>query len=161
MDRGSRGRLAPLIILALGTMSLFIVMDTIILDTLAGSSGEKIIEVYAYQWGYEPNIIRVKQGEYVRIMLYTRDVSHGLYIEGYDVGGIVILADGRPPYTEISFKADKAGTYIFRCIVICGPLHPYMTGKLIVEPNYRLHILLLVELIVALGATLYFYKVWW
>ena len=38
----------------------------------------------------------------------------------------------------LTFVADHAGSFRFRCSVTCGPLHPFMIGKLYVGPNWTL-----------------------
>jgi heme/copper-type cytochrome/quinol oxidase subunit 2 len=37
----------------------------------------------------------------------------------------------------LEFVADKPGAFKVRCSVACGPMHPFMIGKLVVEPNHR------------------------
>ena len=91
--------------------------------------------VIARQWEYEPSVIKVNQGDTVIIRLRSADVSHGFYIEGYDIGTAIINKEGWPNEKVLKFKADKPGVFTFRCNVTCGPYHPFMTGKLIVQPN--------------------------
>jgi plastocyanin len=96
----------------------------------------KEFTIVARQWGYEPSVIEVNRGDEVIIKLKSADVSHGIFIEGYDVGTKLILKEGWPPEKTIRFVADKPGAFTFRCNVNCGQFHPFMTGKLIVKPNY-------------------------
>lgn len=87
------------------------------------------IEASSFQ--YAPEAITVNPGDHVTIDLAATDVVHGLYIDGYDLN---ITAD--PGQTaSLSFVADRAGTFRFRCSVTCGALHPFMIGKLNVGSN--------------------------
>ncbi|MEE8357921.1 MAG: twin-arginine translocation signal domain-containing protein [Candidatus Hydrothermarchaeales archaeon] len=81
----------------------------------------------------EPEIIRVKKGDTVRLYIEAVDIEHGLYIDGYDIDVRVRHAEQK----IVEFKADKTGAYRMRCSVMCGPLHPFMVGKFVVEPNNR------------------------
>ncbi len=56
---------------------------------------------------------------------------HGLYLDGYDLE----IRTDPGQISELSFTADKAGSFRFRCSVTCGDLHPFMIGKLQVGPN--------------------------
>jgi heme/copper-type cytochrome/quinol oxidase subunit 2 len=60
------------------------------------------------------------------------DVVHGLYIDGYNLD---VTADPGQP-ARLTFIADRAGSFRFRCSVTCGSLHPFMTGKLNVGPDW-------------------------
>lgn len=99
------------------------------------TSKVKEFTVIAKQWEFEPSIIEVNQGDTVIIRLRSADVSHGLFIEGYDIGAAIITKEGWPREKVIKFVADKPGVFTFRCNVTCGPYHPFMTGKLVVKPN--------------------------
>jgi cytochrome c oxidase subunit 2 len=67
----------------------------------------------------------------VTIDLTSKDVVHGLSIDGYD---LQISAD--PGQTSrLTFLADRPGTYRLRCSVSCGSMHPFMIGKLQVGNN--------------------------
>lgn len=100
---------------------------------------ERYIELHARQWAFDPSVIEVNQGDTVVIRLVSDDVSHGIYLEGYNLGAEVILEEGAPSSVELEFVADKPGVYTFRCTVNCGPFHPFMTGKLIVNPTTPLY----------------------
>lgn len=89
------------------------------------------LRIAASQYEFGPAVISVNQGDRVTIELVSTDVVHGLYLDGYD---LEVTAD--PGQTaSLSFIADKSGTFRFRCSVTCGPLHPFMIGKLKVGNN--------------------------
>src|SRR3972149_7220759 len=88
------------------------------------------VRVEASTFAFTPATIEVDPGDRVTIELASADVVHGLHIEGYDVN---LTADPGQPAT-VSFVADRPGTYRIRCSVPCGPLHPFMSGRLRVGP---------------------------
>jgi cytochrome c oxidase subunit 2 len=92
---------------------------------------EQVFHVTARQFGYDPGILRANVGDHVVILLHTADVTHGLYIDGYGVSAKV--APGQD--ARLSFVANRTGRFTIRCNETCGVFHPFMTGKLIVEPN--------------------------
>lgn len=97
----------------------------------AGVSGSRDLHLAASQYEFSPAVISVNQGDRVTIELSSTDVVHGLYLDGYD---LEVTAD--PGQTaSLSFIADESGTFRFRCSVTCGPLHPFMIGKLKVGNN--------------------------
>ena len=73
----------------------------------------------------------VNPGDRVTIELVSTDVVHGMYIDGYDLD---VQADPGQPQ-RLTFIADRAGMFRFRCSVTCGELHPFMIGKLHVGQN--------------------------
>lgn len=110
------------------------------------SAEARFFEVRAKKFSYSPSIIRVKRGDEVTIRLVSTDVTHGLYLDGYGV-------DARAhPGQEgtVSFVADRAGRFSFRCSVTCGEFHPFMVGYLVVGPNIRFYVYALLVIVVAL-----------
>lgn len=104
--------------------------------------GEKRIEVFARKFSYNPNIITLTRGDKVVIRLISEDVHHGLFIDGYNISTTAYPGnDG-----IISFHAAKTGTFIFRCAITCGELHPYMVGKIRVLPDMRFFLMLWLSL---------------
>lgn len=92
---------------------------------------EQHFRIEASQFQYTPETLQVHPGDHVTIDLVSTDVVHGLYIDGYDLN---VTAD--PGQTaSLSFVADRAGSFRFRCSVTCGALHPFMIGKLEVGSN--------------------------
>jgi cytochrome c oxidase subunit II len=95
---------------------------------------ERVFRIEASSYAYTPSEISVNPGDRVTIELTATDVVHGLYLDGYDLS---LSAD--PGQTaRLSFVADRPGSFRFRCSVTCGPLHPFMIGKLRVGPNWLL-----------------------
>ena len=85
----------------------------------------------ATQYEYAPGRVHVNQGDRVVITLTAGDVVHGFYLDGYGLERRV-----EPGVSEqITFTADKAGKFRYRCSVSCGPLHPFMIGELVVASN--------------------------
>lgn len=99
----------------------------------AGSGDPAVIEIEASQYAFLPAVVKVARGQEVVIELSSLDVVHGLYIDGYDLR--VTAEAGRP--ARMAFVADRPGSYRMRCSVTCGPLHPFMTGWLRVDPEGR------------------------
>ncbi len=103
--------------------------------------------IIAHKYAYEPSVIHVNQGDEVHVRFSSKDVTHGFFLEGYDVdalseAGKTGLLVRHPSETgnftsaqEIVFKADKKGKFRYRCSMTCGYMHPFMMGVLIVEPN--------------------------
>ena len=106
---------------------------TSLADDSESTSGQvdKEFTIWARQFDYTPAVITVQQGDHVRINLKTADVSHGFYIDGYDVD--IKVSGGET--TSVEFVADKAGTFKIRCSVTCGPFHPFVSGKFVVQQS--------------------------
>jgi plastocyanin len=83
-------------------------------------------EVSTYRW--DPNQVIVNLGDDVTLeILGVNGSEHPTKIDGYDLSFIV----KRGELTTVSFTADKAGVFPFRC----GAHPPSMVGELIVMPN--------------------------
>jgi len=103
------------------------------------------ITIDAAATGFEPNLIKVKQNQVVKLILKGVDdgdlpkitgvkefSGHGFHVPGYDIW-VTGLRKG--VVKEIIFKATVPGTFAFECPVFCGVNHYKMRGKLIVEPE--------------------------
>ena len=122
-------RLLPYVTLA--TLVLAVVALVGLPSAVARSGGvARSVRVEASTFAFTPATIEVDPGDRVTIELASADVVHGLHIEGYDVN---LTADPGQP-TSATFTADRPGTYRIRCSVPCGPLHPFMSGRLRVGP---------------------------
>jgi len=113
----------------------------------AAQPEEKVIEVRARKFTYEPHIIHVNKGDRVRIRLISEDVHHGFYLDGYGIETSAIPGEEG----TLVFTADKTGRHSFRCSVTCGEFHPYMVGHLVVGPNSRLRFFILLAVVICLA----------
>jgi len=95
------------------------------------SAGEREIRILAKQYAYAPGVVRVAQGDRVTLVLEAEDVTHGLYLDGYDVD--LVAVPGR--VGRATFVANRPGKFRLRCSKVCGTLHPFMLGELVVTPN--------------------------
>lgn len=92
-------------------------------------SGIKEFKIEAYQFGFEPATITVKQGDIVKLEATSRDIPHGISIKEYNIDRRV----EKGKTTRIEFVADKKGSFDIRCSVYCGSGHSTMKAKLIVQ----------------------------
>ena len=95
----------------------------------SASSGYREFTVTAKDTGFEPDVITVKKGEKVRLIITASDCEHEFRLETFDI--IQALKKGDPEIIE--FTASKAGKFEFKSSVYCGKGHGKMRGKLIVE----------------------------
>jgi cytochrome c oxidase subunit II len=92
-------------------------------------AGTQEIEMTAKKYEFNPDVIKVKKGEHVKLVITATDRDHGIKIEAFKIDQR--LKKGVP--TTVEFTADKAGEFPFQCSVICGFGHHRMKGKVIVE----------------------------
>ncbi len=101
------------------------------LPAATAAPAERTIRIEASRFQYSPGVIQVNPGDRVTVELVSKDVVHGLSIDGYNLN---ITADPGQTAT-LTFVADKSGSFRFRCSVTCGNMHPFMVGKLQVGQN--------------------------
>ena len=103
-------------------------------DAMIESEGmmEGDIRVFDIEGGsfyYKPNVLTVKAGESVKVVLTSADMMHDFVIEGTDIK-TEIAKSGET--VEVEFTMDEAGTYEFYCSVGEHRANG-MVGTLIVE----------------------------
>lgn len=131
------------------------------------------ITIKAEKYGYSPARIVVNKGDKIILKPTSLDVTHGFLLDGYPLEFIIkqqginylkylweddegkLNADW-DKVSEIEFVADKSGKFTFRCTQICGNLHPFMTGELIVRPNSPYHFAISLSVWIVFSAILLF-----
>ncbi len=87
------------------------------------------VEMTAESYKFMPDVIRVKSGTLVTLVIKAIDGTHGFQLSAF---GIDERLDENETKT-IDFYVSKKGEYGFRCSHFCGLGHLGMTGKVIVE----------------------------
>ena len=95
---------------------------TIITDK-NNSNEVKEFRIDAFRFSYNPNNIKVKKGDKVKIIINNTDTTHGIRIPELDIADNNVL----------EFIAEKSGQFTWFCNNFCGDGHPQMQGTLIVE----------------------------
>jgi heme/copper-type cytochrome/quinol oxidase subunit 2 len=90
-----------------------------------------IISLWNQNKSMKNPVIEVSKGDLVVLKLKSSDVVHGFSLKDFGV----FLNEGIQPgkVTQVSFKADKVGTFTFSCNAICGENHQNMKGTLVVK----------------------------
>ncbi len=96
---------------------------------LKENASTKKISVVAKQFSFSPNTIKVSYGDTVNIKIKSVDVTHGIALPDFGINEV--LEPGKE--VNITFKADKKGSFSFFCSIACGEGHSGMRGLLIVE----------------------------
>lgn len=110
-------------------LAAFLLWGTGALAQEAGSTAPHEIKMTAKKYAFSPNVITVKKGEHVKLMITATDHEHGFKLDAFKINQH--LKKGEP--TTVEFTADKSGEFPFECSVICGFGHHRMKGKLVVE----------------------------
>ena len=118
---------------------------------LPAVGGQREVVVRARQYAFTPGVVRVNRGERVTMILEADDVTHGLRLDGYGVD--LVAVPGQRART--SFVADRAGKFQMRCSKVCGTLHPFMLGELVVQPHRTLWKAAAIALLAAVGTVLF------
>ncbi len=143
-------------ILALGlTLLILIMASAVVTGQLNSTPSNKVFDITAKQFSFSPNKIYVNKGDTVTLRFTSKDVMHGFFIDGYEIKGEIPPVGGGS--TEVTFVADKTGKFKFRCTVVCGYMHPFMIGEMVVEPNYTFMGSVALTLLLSVGFLLYAY----
>lgn len=100
----------------------------------AASPADRVVRIEAARFAFTPAQVRVNPGDRVTLEVVATDVAHGVHIDDYNLE--VFAEPGQT--ARLTFVADRPGMFRLRCSVTCGPLHPFMLGKLRVGHNWLL-----------------------
>jgi heme/copper-type cytochrome/quinol oxidase subunit 2 len=89
----------------------------------------RTFKVYADNWNWTPETIRVKQGDHVVLKLYAYRASRSFYLKAYKL-------DVHMPQDQevtVEFDATQKGEFPFKCNRPCGNGCAKMRGTFVVE----------------------------
>jgi cytochrome c oxidase subunit II len=89
------------------------------------------IEIIAKRFTYEPNVITLKRGEPVVLVMRSADVTHGLKVDGLNIKSGEIK---KGKDTEIQFTPAEVGHFVGQCAYFCGAGHGSMKLQIDVVP---------------------------
>ncbi len=92
--------------------------------------GKYQVVMIASTWQFNPNKITVPAGSEVTFKITSRDVTHGLMLEGTTIN--IMILPGQ--VSEVTHIFKEPGTYTFVCHEYCGVGHQAMSGQVIVTP---------------------------
>ncbi|MBT4539271.1 hypothetical protein HOI26_04745 [Candidatus Woesearchaeota archaeon] len=120
-------------------VGIILVFSVLIIAGCAGSeeiNGDSMavtefreIEVTAEQWEFTPSVIKVKEGEAIRLLVTSIDVDHGVNIPAFGVNVPAPAGQTVP----VEFVALQKGEFPLICSVYCGEGHMDHRGVLVVE----------------------------
>ena len=92
------------------------------------TQGERVIDIVATRFAFEPARIEVAEGERVRLVVKSGDGVHGIEIKKFKFNKKV----PRGGEVTIEFVASAAGEFPILCSEYCGNGHDDMKGMLVV-----------------------------
>ncbi len=100
-------------------------------QTAAERKPDRVVDILAERFTYNPSQITVKQGELVEFVLTSDDTDHGFKLAAAGID-IAIPPQGRPA-ARVRFLAKEKGTFVFDCSRPCGAGHHLMRGRIVVK----------------------------
>lgn len=90
------------------------------------------VEVYlmAFQWGFEPAVLRLEAGRPYRFKMMAVDVAHGAALRLGPGSRVIRLRRGALVEQDLTFT--RPGSHLLYCTVFCGPGHDRMAGRILV-----------------------------
>ena len=99
------------------------------LDT--SSAPLKEIHITAFNFGFEQENVELHKGDHVRVILTSRDGTHGFALPAFNV----FSAPFSPGEEQVvDFIATESGTFEYFCNVPCGSGHRSMRSQLVILP---------------------------
>ena len=99
----------------------------------AENRDDDLLDVYltAFQWGFEPGVLRLEANRAYRFRIMAVDVSHGVALQFGAASRIARLRANTLVEQTMTFA--RPGELLVYCTVYCGPGHARMQSRLIVE----------------------------
>jgi len=115
--------------MGLGTLALWAVALSSSYAQEATSPVTSEVKITASKYRFDPDVVRAKKGDRVKLVITATDRDHGFKLEAFHLEQKLPRGEA----VTVEFTADRAGTFPFQCSVFCGLGHKKMKGQLIVE----------------------------
>ena len=112
-------------------IAFFAVMSLFAAAHASTAETSRRIEITAKRFTYEPDVITLKRGELVVLVIHSIDVTHGIKVDELNLKSEDIK---KGKGTELRFTPEKAGHFIGKCAHFCGKGHGSMTLQIDVLP---------------------------
>jgi len=93
---------------------------------LRSQAAERVIQVRAHKFTYEPDEITLKLNEPVTLEFTSADVTMGFNLPDFKLRTDII--PGKT--SSVRFVPDKVGRFTFHCDIFCGDGHEDMDGTI-------------------------------
>ena len=156
----------------MGLSFVLAVIIPVLFHVFPNETQQHTISLEAKKYGYTPARIIVNKGDTVVFKPASLDATHGFLLDGYPIEFIIRKGGTYLKYTwedddgnlqadwdkvsEVEFVADKAGKFVYRCTQTCGNLHPFMTGELIVKPNWPYYLFISLSIWIGFSLLVFF-----
>jgi heme/copper-type cytochrome/quinol oxidase subunit 2 len=106
------------------------IITTVLIGYRMAAAGQPVheVQIVASRYAFEPAIVRLAAGESVRLVVRSRDGTHGFAIPKLKID-LHLPDNGEPATTE--FIAPAAGEYEIACSEFCGRGHGQMKAALV------------------------------
>lgn len=91
--------------------------------------GRYELAMVAQVFNWTPDTVEVPVGSTVTFMVTSRDVIHGLKVNGTPINTMVVPGQ----ISKLTTRFDRPGEYLIVCHEYCGGGHHLMAGKIIVK----------------------------
>jgi cytochrome c oxidase subunit 2 len=102
---------------------------TILLPASARLQQDKVIQVKARRFVFDPQEIHLTRGVPVTLEFTSLDVPMGFNLPDFGVRSDIMPG----ALTRLQFTPDKVGQFLFHCDVFCGSGHETMEGTVVVS----------------------------
>jgi cytochrome c oxidase subunit 2 len=112
------------------------IITTVVIGYRIAAAGQPVheVQIVASRYAFEPAIVQLAAGESVRLVVRSKDGTHGFAIPKLKID--LHLPDSGEPATA-EFIAPAAGEYEIACSEFCGRGHGQMKAALVTVSAVR------------------------
>ncbi len=89
------------------------------------------VTITAERYDFFPSEIRVPVGTVLELELQSEDTAHGFRVAGSNINVTIPKRGGGR--AQVTFRAERAGQFVYECSRMCGAGHNFMRGRIVVS----------------------------